>query len=80
MIKYLAFFNDNQNTGWPTKVVEINAENVQDAYALIEDKMNLAFVTISEEDPNYPWPEGEVYSKHYLANPEYYENDNELPF
>jgi len=80
MIKYLAFFKNNQTLGWPTKVVEIDAENVHAAYSMIEDKTHLAFVTISEEDPNYPWPEGEVYSKHYLENPEYYENDNELPF
>jgi hypothetical protein len=80
MIKYLAFFNNNQTIGWPSKVVEIDAENVHVAYESIQDKENLAFITISEEDPLYPWPEGEVYSKYYLENPEAYNDLGELPF
>ena len=83
MTKYLAFIKEDDSPKWPTKVIEIDAENVHVAFSMItsiEDKANLAFVTISEEDPNYPWPAGEVYTKSYLENPAEYDILGELPF
>jgi len=79
MTKYLAYFKEDTTPGWPTKIVEVDAENVQVAYSMIEDKTHFQFLTISEEDPNYPWPEGDVYTKYYFENPQVYENQ-ELPF
>ena len=73
MIEYLVFYKNESKQ--PTV---INAKSVFHAYSMVRDQSKVAFITVSENDPTFDFPDGQLYSKHYLDNPHQYEEA--LPF